>query len=97
MRSAWFVLSLLSLTLASGALAQSGSAIGKGGAGSSATTGIATGPMSDSEIQKLGAQYLTDCIQDWDRGTHMSKQDWTRTCRRVVQRRIDYLRQQEKQ
>jgi len=53
--------------------------------------------MSDSEIQKLGAQYLTDCIQDWDRGTHMSKQDWTRTCRRVVQRRMDYLRQQEKQ
>jgi len=71
--------------------------MGKGGATAPATTGAVNTPMSDSEIQKLGAQYLTDCIQDWDRGTHMSKQDWTRTCRRVVQRRIDYMRQQDKE
>ena len=53
-------------------------------------------PLSAAEIKQRSAQYLTDCISDWDKGTHMSKQDWTRTCRRVVQRRIDFMLQQEK-
>jgi hypothetical protein len=29
---------------------------------------------------------VTDCEEMWDRGTHMSKQDWSRTCRRVQDR-----------
>jgi hypothetical protein len=52
--------------------------------------------LSPAEIRERGAQYLADCVNDWDRGTHMSKKDWTRTCRRVVQRRIDFMLQQQK-
>ena len=29
---------------------------------------------------------VTNCEEMWDRGTHMSKQDWSRTCRRVQDR-----------
>jgi hypothetical protein len=52
--------------------------------------------LSPAEIRERGAQYLADCVNDWDKGTHMSKKDWTRTCRRVVQRRIDFMLQQPK-
>jgi len=52
--------------------------------------------LSPAEIRERGAQYLADCVNDWDKGTHMSKKDWTRTCRRVVQRRIDFMLQQQK-
>ena len=33
---------------------------------------------------------MADCIQMWDSGTHMTKQEWSRTCRRV-QTRLDSL------
>jgi hypothetical protein len=33
---------------------------------------------------------IADCIQLWDRETHMTKQEWARTCRRV-QNRLDTL------
>jgi hypothetical protein len=52
--------------------------------------------LSPAEIRERSAQYLTDCVSDWDKGTHMSKKDWTRTCRRVVQRRVDFMLQQQK-
>jgi len=29
---------------------------------------------------------VADCEQMWDRGTHMTKQEWSRTCRRVQDR-----------
>jgi hypothetical protein len=75
---------------------QSGPAAGKRQDAPSSATAKPDGTMSEAEIQKLGAQYLSDCIKDWDKGTHMSKQDWARTCRRVVQRRVRFLMQQEK-
>jgi hypothetical protein len=52
--------------------------------------------LSPAEIRERGAQYLADCVKDWDKGTHMSKKDWTRTCQRVVQRRMDFMLQQQK-
>ena len=64
--------------------------------GSSATSAVVPeANLSPAEIRERGAQYLADCIEDWDKGTHMSKKDWTRTCRRVVQRRIDFMLQQK--
>ncbi len=33
---------------------------------------------------------VVDCMQMWDSGTHMTKQEWSRTCKRV-QRRLDSL------
>jgi hypothetical protein len=29
---------------------------------------------------------VADCIRIWDSGTHMTKQQWARTCRRVQDR-----------
>lgn len=63
----------------------------------STPTAVPDAQLSPAEIKDRGAQYLTDCVNDWDKGTHMSKKDWTRTCRRVVQRRIDFMLQQGKE
>ena len=30
---------------------------------------------------------LAQCLRDWDRATHMTRQEWNRTCRRVVSAR----------
>jgi hypothetical protein len=80
----------VSLLFACGAaFAQSGKREG------TASTPTAVPDASPAEIRERGAQYLTDCVNDWDKGTHMSKKDWTRTCRRVVQRRIDFMLQQK--
>jgi hypothetical protein len=37
---------------------------------------------------------LTQCLRDWDAATHMTKQEWARTCRRVVSNRAQFLRDQ---
>jgi hypothetical protein len=51
-----------------------------GGAGGSTKTG--KNPALDT---------VADCMKIWDAGTHMSKADWARTCRRV-QGRLDDLK-----
>ena len=33
---------------------------------------------------------VVDCMQMWDSGTHMTKQEWSRSCKRV-QARLDSL------
>jgi hypothetical protein len=48
------------------------------------------------EISKRGAEYLDQCMKDWDAATHMSKQDWRRTCQRVSQDRVKFLLDQAK-
>ena len=42
------------------------------------------------------AAYLEQCLRDWDAGTHMTKQEWARTCRRVVESRAKFMREQMK-
>jgi hypothetical protein len=32
------------------------------------------------------ATYLAQCLRDWDAATHMTRQEWARTCRRVSAR-----------
>jgi hypothetical protein len=34
------------------------------------------------------------CLQDWDAGTHMTKQEWSEACQRLLLQRGDYLRKQ---
>ena len=46
---------------------------------------------SPAEVRKLSAEYLAQCMQDWDSATHMTKQEWARTCRRVVEGRAKFL------
>jgi hypothetical protein len=49
------------------------------------------------DIAKRGAEYLQNCMQDWDAATHMTKQEWSRTCQRVVKDRVQFLLEQAKQ
>jgi len=37
------------------------------------------------------AAWLKTCLADWDRATHMTKSEWTATCRRVSAERGKFL------
>ena len=39
---------------------------------------------------RLHDSAVVDCMQMWDSATHMTKQEWSRTCKRV-QARVDSL------
>ena len=39
-----------------------------------------------SAQNRTDADAIADCDRMWDRGTHMTKQEWSRTCRRVQNR-----------
>jgi hypothetical protein len=54
---------------------------------------VATIPLSTSadEIRARGAQWFAQCVADWESTTHMSKQEWQTTCRRVEQERVNLL------
>jgi hypothetical protein len=43
----------------------------------------------------LAADPLAQCLRDWDAATHMTRQEWARTCRRVVGNRAKFMRDQE--
>ena len=45
-------------------------------------------------IRACGEAWFKDCLKDWDSATHMSKQDYARTCRRVVDGRVKALTEQ---
>jgi len=53
-------------------------------AGSNAPVGGGGGPRTKSENQQQRQSDLQNCLSAWDRGTHMSKADWNRVCRRVT-------------
>jgi hypothetical protein len=50
--------------------------------------------MSPAEIRKISETQFKQCIEDWDAATHMTKKDWERTCRRVVDGRVKFLAEQ---
>jgi hypothetical protein len=39
------------------------------------------------------AQYLAQCLHDWDKSTHMSEEEWTTACQRVAGKRENFLRE----
>ena len=44
---------------------------------------------------KSDADGLEQCLRDWDAATHMTRQEWARTCRRVSENRRRFLREQQ--
>lgn len=40
-------------------------------------------PASQEATHRLAVE---SCVQMWDRGTHMTRQEWLRTCKRVQNR-----------
>ena len=43
---------------------------------------------------KPDADGLEQCLRDWDAATHMTRQEWARTCRRVATSRSKFMREQ---
>lgn len=40
------------------------------------------------------AARVKECMKQWDRSTHMTRQEWETTCRRVAKERVKHLREQ---
>jgi hypothetical protein len=53
---------------------------------SAPTTGAQPSRATIVTEKKADEAAVADCEQMWDPGTHMSRQDWSRTCRRVQDR-----------
>jgi hypothetical protein len=47
-------------------------------------------PQQSDEDRKRIAEYLAQCLTDWDAGTHMTKKEWARVCQRVVDSRARF-------
>jgi hypothetical protein len=47
-------------------------------------------PQPSDEDRKRIAEYLAQCLSDWDVGTHMTKKEWARVCQRVVDSRARF-------
>ena len=41
--------------------------------------------------QARGQAWFARCMQDWDAGTHMTKDEWKGTCRRLAQERTKFV------
>ena len=57
----------------------------------SATTGASERLVSRTTLDEQAR--FAQCMKDWDAKTHMTTQEWERTCRRVMDERIKYLRE----
>jgi hypothetical protein len=53
-------------------------------------------PNTPELIRKRGADWLAQCLKDWDAETHMTKKDWQRVCRRLAGEHINELIKQAK-
>ena len=47
-------------------------------------------PKPSDEERKRIAEYLAQCLKDWDAGTHLTKKEWARVCQRVVDSRAKF-------
>ncbi len=49
-------------------------------------------PLATTESQTSASpkELMAQCMRDWDAATHMTRQEWARTCRRV-QNRLDNI------
>jgi hypothetical protein len=52
--------------------------------------------LTPEQIRKGGADWLAQCVKDWDAETHITRKDWQRVCRRVAAERINELIKQAK-
>ena len=91
-----FIVGSLSLILTDGtARAQSGPS--QKSATSTTTAQIPRTPNDPANVDRLTpsdkeriAQYMTQCLNDWDAATHMTKPEWARVCRRVIDGRVKF-------
>ena len=49
-------------------------------------TGLAPSPAATASKASALEAAVVDCERMWDRGTHMTRKEWSQTCRRVQNR-----------
>jgi hypothetical protein len=49
-------------------------------------------PSRDEKSGYMATEPLESCVARWDAGTHMTKDAWRETCKRVADERSDYLK-----
>lgn len=74
----------LALLLAGPAAANSADVEAAAPARTPDASGISTGSI-DSDNRRSKERRFEDCMNAWDKGTHMSKRQWSRTCRTSMQ------------
>jgi len=60
---------------------------------------VAPSERAKEPVKDISAQteaWFKDCKQGWDAGTHMTRRDYERTCLRMAQERIKFMRDWEK-
>jgi len=56
-------------------------------------TSDATAPSSEEkDRQYLGNEPLESCMNRWDPGTHMTKEAWRDSCKRITEERAPYVK-----
>jgi hypothetical protein len=78
-----------SMIATAGALLISASALADPGTSATAnnpagTTPSATTTTGSINLDPSPEQRMKDCMAIWDRGTHMTKQQWRRTCKTTL-------------
>jgi hypothetical protein len=63
-----------------------GAAMAQGAPAGTAPTAVPTATSVEVAKQKAHAAAIANCEVMWDRGTHMTRNDWSRACRRVQDR-----------
>jgi hypothetical protein len=48
------------------------------------------------DVRAQADSWFKDCKQGWDAATHMTRRDYERTCLRMAQERVKFLRDWEK-
>ena len=54
------------------------------------SAGASAQNSSSAQFRDLYAQYFDTCMKDWDAATHMTKEEWSRTCRRLAEERVKF-------
>ena len=78
-----------SMIAIAGALLISASALADPGTSATATNPAGTTPSATTTTGSINLdpspeQRMKDCMAIWDRGTHMTKQQWRRTCKTTL-------------
>jgi hypothetical protein len=42
------------------------------------------------QFRELFTEYFETCMKDWEKGTRMTKKEWSRTCRRLANQRVKF-------
>jgi hypothetical protein len=54
-----------------------------------AQTGPSAGKAKQDTAKEAGTDAFASCVSQWEKATHMSKQEWERACRRVANRLLN--------